>query len=153
AIGPSVVPTTTPESAPPAATSGPSTPEPSPSATSSPAPSSPSVPTAWTQVLGETDLGGDQVTGIIVYSGGLLAYGQGEGHVPMWLSSDGRTWNRVPDQASLRDPNLVVTAVAAGPTGFVAIGETQRTGAALTSRDGLTWQRGPDQAALRPRPG
>ena len=24
--------------------------------------------------------------------GGLLAFGQGEGHVPLWLSKDGRTW-------------------------------------------------------------
>jgi hypothetical protein len=153
AIGPSVVPSATPEPSPPAATSGPSTNEPSPSAASSPTPSPPSVPTAWTQVVGEADLGGDQVTGVVGFPGGLLAFGQGEGHVPMWLSSDGRTWNRVPDQASLRDPNVVVTAVAAGPTGFVAIGETQRKGAALTSRDGLTWQRSPDQTALRPPAG
>ena len=130
----------------------PSAASPSPTPTPSVTPA-PAVPTAWTEVLGQTALAGDQVTGVIAFSGGLLAFGQGDGHVPMWLSKDGRTWDRVPTQPSLSDPNLVVTDVAAGPAGFVAIGETQRSGAALTSSDGLTWQRSPDQASLRPRSG
>ena len=141
----------------PAETPGASGPVPSTASPSpTPAPSgtpAPTVPTAWTEVVGQTALAGDQVTGVIAFSGGLLAFGQGEGHVPMWLSKDGRTWDRVPTQPSLSDPNLVVTDVAAGPAGFVAIGETQRSGAALTSPDGLTWQRSPKQASFRPRAG
>ena len=140
----------------PAETPGASGPVPSTSPSPTPAPSgtpAPTVPTAWTEVVGQTALAGDQVTGVIAFSGGLLAFGQGEGHVPMWLSKDGRTWDRVPTQPSLSDPNLVVTDVAAGPAGFVAIGETQRSGAALTSPDGLTWQRSPKQASFRPRAG
>ncbi|HSS35526.1 MAG TPA: hypothetical protein VLR93_04575, partial [Patescibacteria group bacterium] len=62
-------------------------------------------------MVGQTALAGDQVTGVIAFSGGLLAFGQGDGHVPMWLSKDGRTWDRVPAQPSLSDPNLVVTDV------------------------------------------
>ncbi|MFH1330462.1 MAG: hypothetical protein ABIJ48_07425 [Actinomycetota bacterium] len=71
----------------------------------------------------------------------------GEYDAAVWLSPDGLTWTRVPQQGSLGGPGLqVMEAVTAGGPGLVAVGEYNETlfdphAAVWLSADGVTWTR------------
>jgi hypothetical protein len=60
----------------------------------------------------------------------------------IWTSSDGRTWTREADQASLKAAGMA--AVVAVGDGFVAAGVASSHAAVWTSNDGTTWSRVPD---------
>ncbi len=122
----------------------------------------------------ETVFGGphDQAMWAVVPAGpGLVAVGQGgnifnagpDQPAAVWVSTDGRDWSRVPDQAALLSGFSQqggegpagftgdwarMDDVAIGGSGVVAVGRVGRCevqcdedGAAWTSTDGITWQR------------
>ncbi|MEA2673582.1 MAG: hypothetical protein QOI92_774 [Chloroflexota bacterium] len=60
----------------------------------------------------------------------------------IWTSTDGRTWTREADQASLKGAGMA--AVAAVGDGFVAAGVASSHAAIWTSSDATTWSRVPD---------
>lgn len=69
---------------------------------------------------------------------GFVAVGQSGMSAAVWVSTDGRSWSRVPD-----DPDVfsdgVGAQVAAGGAGLVAVGGSGPT--VLTSPDGISWTR------------
>jgi hypothetical protein len=91
------------------------------------------------------------------YEGMAAGYGgidHGWGDAAVWVSVDGLTWSRIPnDEAAFEGGNMV--EVAAGGPGLVAVGtDSSPTGedqdaAVWTSRDGLVWSRvAPDEAVF-----
>jgi hypothetical protein len=97
---------------------------------------------------------------------GLVAVGwdgnplDNEANAAVWTSTDGSTWQRVPDDGAFGGPgNQGMWSVADGPNGLVAVGwdqsESDNSGpmaAVWTSPDGLTWSRVPgvEQALASP---
>ncbi len=84
-------------------------------------------------------------------SPGLVAVGMDSGvnGAAIWLSPDGTTWTRVPDQPDF-DRGLM-TGVIEGPATMVAVGYVELLGgddAAVWTGDGLTWSRVPNDPAV-----
>jgi len=120
----------------------------------------------WT-VSADPALAAGRVTDVAVWGQGFVAVGSVEHREPglspvlhgaVWLSDDGITWTRVPDQDSLVGGDFVppggvgISAVTAGGPGLVAVGNYDRDGfhphaAVWLSADGLTWAR-VDPAAI-----
>jgi hypothetical protein len=79
---------------------------------------------------------------------GFVAVGHGPGDhgAAAWISTDGSTWEEVPDQAAFHQGDHAVRmfSVAAGPVGLLAGGLRQDLGngatAAWRSSDGRAWQ-------------
>jgi hypothetical protein len=139
AVGPSVGPTAS------------SNPTPSPAASASDAPSPSEA--GWIQVVGEAQLAGDQPLGVVAFAGGMIAWGQGSAGLVTWTSTDGRAWDRAPDQPALEGSDLLIEGVSTFGGRFVAVGSDGVRGVALTSNDGRTWTRSPDQSAFKPTAG
>ncbi len=77
---------------------------------------------------------------------GLVAVGTGPLGAAIWISPDGVTWDRVPDNRSFH--GAIMYSVANGPAGLVAVGSEAAwsgdpRGAAWTSTDGVTWSKAP----------
>jgi hypothetical protein len=103
---------------------------PTPTSTAAPSPTRPPGET-WQVVTGTPSMS-DLVAG----GPGWVGVGGGA-----WTSSDGRTWT----PATVDGSDSAMTAVAAGPGGYVAIGENhptdaQGSGQIWFSADGLDWQ-------------
>jgi hypothetical protein len=110
---------------------------------------------------GEGPEDGDQwMADITAWRDGFVAVGSdGRGQnaeydAAVWLSADGVTWTRVPDQDAFGGPSVQwMKAVTAGGPGLVAVGEDDATygdprPAVWLSEDGLTWDR-LDPAAIQ----
>ncbi|MFH1330465.1 MAG: hypothetical protein ABIJ48_07440, partial [Actinomycetota bacterium] len=120
---------------------------------------------AWTRVPDDAGVFGGQhdyglhdgaqwLSDVIAWNGGFVAVG-GDGRgsdspeceAAVWLSPDGVTWTRVPDQEALGGPGgQAMTAVTLGGPGLVAVGESNETvfdphAAVWLSADGVTWAR------------
>ena len=101
-------------------------------------------------VFGEN---GTSVQGVTAHGSGLVAVGSAlsaddfQRSAAVWTSADGRTWQRVPDDAGVfgSDEGTRIKAVTVGGPGLVAVGEDFATdGAAVwTSVDGTSWERVP----------
>jgi hypothetical protein len=90
---------------------------------------------------------------------GLVAIGQAYDDIgsAVWRSPDGKTWERFADVLGPRPSSLRLSAIAAGPQGYVIVGYVIDSGsgpvasaraAAWASPDGLTWTRAEDTADL-----
>ena len=119
----------------------------------------------WTQTMDPADFPGTPSTGaprmlrIAVNGGTIVVAGEAPGPIEddvsspvaaFWRSSDGLTWQRVPDRPEFAIgvtpfADRWVTGLfdlAAGGPGFVAVGATRSDGATIwTSTDGLDWRR------------
>ena len=96
------------------------------------------------------------MTGVTAAGNDLVAWGMAEVPVAgnpdehlvvplLWASRDGRTW------IDVVDPEMdSVTAVAAGPGGFVAAGQAGSGAAVWFSADGETWEKDSDGAFTSP---
>lgn len=108
--------------------------------------------TTWQRVIDPALAGpGDQA----IYGGtasdqGVIAVGSDtafdDGVAAIWVSADGRSWERLDHQAGLGGPGeQAMLAITAGGPGYVAVGydapNGDRDGAAWTSVDGVTWDR------------
>ena len=96
-------------------------------------------------------------TAVVAGGDGFLAAGYvgpqfGLARAAFWHSTDGRTWERVPDAPALDDGR--VRALTSTATGFVAVGHRGSPGSddleavSWTSADGTSWQRSASQPAL-----
>jgi hypothetical protein len=84
------------------------------------------------------------VRSVAVVDSGLAAVGtDNDGHVAVWLSGDGESWDRVDHSGSLA--GVEVRDVAAFDGQILVIGQDTDTGqgVVLTSSDGLSWSRRP----------
>jgi hypothetical protein len=79
-----------------------------------------------------------------------VAVGSAGAKAAAWHSGDGMHWLQAPDQPSLEAaPQIRMTAVVAGPSGFVAAGYVGSLSGPVRaafwhSADGLSWERVPD---------
>jgi hypothetical protein len=107
----------------------------------------------WEHVRRQASLVGGGMISVAAIPGGFVAVGTAGGHAAIWLSTDGRTWSRVPDdpifapppgsgQASYVDAN----GVASGHGTIVAVGIALLAGSdgapvvmAWRSDDGRSW--------------
>jgi hypothetical protein len=116
----------------------------------------PTTPDAWSRhQVGEMRIGG-----ITAGGPGLVAVGWDERGAAAWTSSDGETWDRVPQEEL--GPGTINDVTAAGPS-LVAVGTTDNElariqgtqsegpshGVVWTSEDGRTWTRIPDDPVIR----
>lgn len=119
-----------------------------------------------TALVGE---GGLSMNDVVGFEGGYVAVGtqstdDGDGgadqRAAAWFSPDGITWTRIAhDPAVFGDyeDNLSMSAVAVGPSGFVAVGaagsDDEQHGVVWTSPDGIAWARVPDDPTFAGRNG
>ena len=91
---------------------------------------------------------------VVVGGPGLVAVGWDGSHgyldAEVWTSSDGLTWQRVPEQEALGGfDNQDMWSVVAGGPGLVAVGGSWLSAAVWTSQDGLTWRQVPTKRPSR----
>lgn len=96
--------------------------------------------------------------GVVGWLAGGSDGAAGEADGAVWLSLDGASWERVPDDGSLGGPGpQALLGVTAGDSGLTAVGVDGPSAAAWASTDGRTWTRrdlGPGQASgVAGRPG
>jgi hypothetical protein len=119
---------------------------------------------AWTRIPDDSNVfggefnlynddGDQQIRDITAWRGGFVAVGTDgrpwvfEYDAAVWLSPDGLTWTRVPDQDALGGPKFqAMNAVTVGGPGLVAVGEYNETlydpqAAVWLSEDGVNWSR------------
>jgi hypothetical protein len=132
------------------------------------------VPTVWTSVDGTTwtQAQGDGsvfapdslIFSVTTGGPGLVAVGVDRNPpdytAAVWTSTDGLTWQRVPDDGAFGGPgNQGMRSVTSGPDGLVAVGwdesdsaKSVPTAAVWTSPNGVTWTRelGGGQALVSP---
>ncbi len=153
---PPVITTPTPSTSVPA----PTTSVPAPTTTLVDSGSAP--PMNWEQVPPQASLGaGDEANQYLIHSvinggPGLIAVGEvrpssdqwwliAPGDAAVWLSEDGRTWERVPDPDGVFTGGLMIDDIAATSSGYVAIGAAEESGfanaAVWLSADGHSWSR------------
>ncbi|MDQ5816201.1 MAG: hypothetical protein M3516_07910 [Actinomycetota bacterium] len=108
----------------------------------------------WSRVkAGEEVLGGagdQQIITVEPHRRGFVAVGHdegdGEGDAAVWLSRDGKSWQRVPSRGDLGGHgDQMILGVTSTPVGLVAVGRVTHTdgeidGAVWTSVDGTTWE-------------
>ena len=108
----------------------------------------------WTQApQDDPDLGGpgrQEMRGVAVANDQIVAVGSdessGTSDAAVWVSRNGRRWNRLQDEEALyRGGEQVMTSIVAGEDGFVRVGwDTileSKDAAAWTSTDGTTWEK------------
>ena len=86
----------------------------------------------------------------LVAVGSSYEYEENRTGAPVWISSDGITWTRIPyDDAALGgDTGPTIATVTAGGPGLVALGlDWSNSAAVWTSVDGITWTRVPRDSA------
>ncbi len=115
-------------------------------------------PMAWTRLPGQALLGaGDdsheyRIEAVVAGGPGLIAVGlvapvsgQSWGEGAVWVSEDGRAWDRVPDENGVFGGGYAIFDIARTRDGFVAVGAAhdggQTSGAVWLSSDGLSWSR------------
>jgi len=113
-----------------------------------------SVGVVWSRVkAGEDVLGGagdQQIITVEPHRRGFVAVGHdevdGEGDAAVWLSRDGKSWQRVPSRGDLGGHgDQMMLGVTSTPAGLVAVGRVTHTdgeidGAVWTSVDGTSWK-------------
>jgi len=123
----------------------------------------------WSRVLGDEGVFGDPnsqwMESVAAWEGGLVAVGwELSGNSPdtaevdgaVWISSNGVTWSRVPDDEGVFGQ---MNSVAVWEGGLVAVGaelsrnttntaEVDVNGAVWTSSNGVTWSRVPDDEGV-----
>jgi hypothetical protein len=91
--------------------------------------------------------GDASIVSVIGVDGGFVAVGydspNGDRDAAVWISSDGRTWNRVPTAAALGKKGMqVMRGVVFIPgQGFLAVGVDDKDAAVWVSTDGRVWSR------------
>lgn len=129
---------------------------------------------AWVRVPDEEGvLGGpglEMATSMVAGGPGLVAVGadeaEGSPNAAVWISADGYSWTRVPDnEGALGGPGIqLINAVAVGGPGLVAVGQDDPEGSPATgwvdsdaavwvSADGYSWTRVPHDEAIFGGPG
>lgn len=92
---------------------------------------------------------------VVVGGPGLVAVGRDPGHAAVWVSEDGRQWERLPhDEEVFGAPEpgtyerYSMNAVTAGAQGIVAVGQKLGSSKAVawTSDDGVEWERHTDES-------
>lgn len=103
---------------------------------------------------------GNQIMNDVTRAGsGLVAVGssgpEGMEHAAVWISPDGVSWSRVPDDAAVFGGSgpTFMASVDAGASWIVAVGYTHAwtrgdPAPVWISRDGLTWSRVPDHEGV-----
>jgi hypothetical protein len=108
--------------------------------------------TTWERITSDTFHGepnpfgveGEQyMNDVVSWPGGLVAIGTdgqlgGEHRAVVWLSPDGRTWSRAPEDEVF--DGGIMQAVTTGGPGLIAVGSAGGRSAIWTSADGVTWQ-------------
>ncbi len=94
--------------------------------------------------------GDQQIITVEPHRRGFVAVGHdevdGEGDAAVWLSRDGKSWQRVPSRGDLGGHgDQMMLGVTSTPAGLVAVGRVTHTdgeidGAVWTSVDGTSWK-------------
>lgn len=110
----------------------------------------------WVAASGLSEASPAEMTSVVAFRGGFVAAGGagpafGRGHAAaFWISDDGRSWRRLPDDPAFTRGHVWGLAAVRGRLVAVGTGDDPQNGpaASWTSRDGEHWRRAPAAEAL-----